>query len=534
VSKLSTFSRTDGWKLISLFAACFLLLSAPAVAGFRNQSSSLPYYLILPSGYFQYYPINTVSSTSTVTLVASSNTSLSTAFMTSSQLISFNNSESDLSDSIYLQNGTAAQDTLHEPVGTYYLVFYAYDHTANVSYNYETYPIDPYYSSPLPSPEPTGVASFGLYNVSGNAVPYQVETSEVVGLADVSALQAYNASAASDQSNPSGATLQLNSILVVNEQGGLQQDYWTQNTPDFVTAASQVAYGDNLWNFSVSGFLSNNTVTSTSGGFVAPNTGSTGDYYSEENSNLTYSFPFVLALLMNETVIPGQGVLLQMGAQMLQNGTAPATPVSWFDNMTINDPTTQSAYFLVSGNQTTPNGLYFDTELVFGGENNGEATDFTQMSASLGMFYYNNASGVLDSFPSLYSFGGDTAEAADNLQVSYSGNGFSQVTTGTPDYVYLGQASGTLALPLSISNLSSSSSSTSQISSSSSQVSSASSQSLTATGTTTTTSSQSSSGSSTSLTSAYLLVFFFAASVTALTVGFGVHARGRQGLLGTS
>jgi hypothetical protein len=30
------------------------------------------------------------------------------------------------------------------------------------------------------------------------------------------------------------------------------------------------------------------------------------------------------------------------------------------------------------------------------------------------------------------------------------------------------------------------------------------------------------------------LVFLFAASVTAITVGFGLRARGRQGLLGTS
>jgi thermopsin len=525
---MPTFSGALGWRSLSLVAACLLLMSAPSVSAFRNQSSPLPYNVIVPSGYYQYFPVDTVSSNSIVTITVSSNTTVSTALMTSSQISSFNNDTSDLSDSLFLQNGTALQQTLHEPVGAFDLVFYAYGNTANVSYNYQTFPTDPYYSFPLPPPEPTGIASYGLYNASGNAVPYQVESDQVVGIADISAMQAYNSTAASDQSNLSGATLQLNSVLVVNELGGQQQVYWAQNTPDFVTAASQIAYGDNVWNFSVSGFLSNSTVTSADGGSVASaGPGVAGDYYSQEINNSTYSFPLVLALLMNETAMPGQGVVIQMGAQILENGTGPTTSVNWFDSITINDPAVQNAYFLVSGNQTAPNGLYYDTELVLGGENNGEATDFTQMSASLGLFYDNASSGVLDSFPSLYSFGGDTAEAADNLQVSYSGNGFAQVGTGTPDYVYLGQASGTLSLPLSISEFNSSSSSAS---SSSVQTSSASSQTPT-TGTSQpssqSTTSSSQTGSSLALPVSYLFAVLLVASVLAMTVGFGFRTRGR-------
>jgi len=500
-----------------------LLLSAPSVAGFRAQSSSLPYDIIIPPGYYQYFPITTVSSTSAVSFAVSSNTSLSTAFMTSSQLVSFNNSESDLSDSVYLLNGTSAHDTIHEPLGTYYLVLFAYGNTANATYGLQSFPIDPYYATPLNPPQPTGVASFGLYNQSGNAVPYQVETSEVVGVASVGALDAYNASAAADSSNISGATIQLNSILVVNESGGQQQVYWTQNTPDFVTATSQVAYGDNLWNFSVSGDETNSTITSPDGGYVSPNTGSNGDYYSQEISNSTYAFPFVLALLMNETVVPGTGVVVGMGAQMLQNGSAPATPVVWFDSITIHDATAQDAYFLVSGNQTTPNGLYYDTELIFGGENNGEPTDFTQLTASLGIFYFNDATGVLDSFPSLYSFGGDTAEAADNLQVSYSGSGFSQVTTGTPDYQYLGTASGTLAYPLSLSNMTLPSSSLTQTSSASTQ-----SATSTASSQTSVQSSSSATASTTALGLSYLLMLSLAAAVAAVTIGYGTRSRVRH------
>ena len=135
-----------------------------------------------------------------------------------------------------------------------------------------------------------------------------------------------------------------------------------------------------------------------------------------------------------------------MGAQELRNGSIPATPMDWFDNVTIRDPTVSSAYFYVSGNNTTPEGTFYDTEFVFGGENDGEATSFTQMSASMQLFYDNSTDGTLTYFPSYYSFGQDTAESADNLHVSYSGNGVAQVSPGGVNYVYLGRASGSSSL----------------------------------------------------------------------------------------
>ncbi len=448
------YSRAGRWSLIPILSVCLLLSSAPVAAGLRVQNANLPYFQTIYNGYYYSFPIITVSSSSTVSIVVSSDTPLSTALMTSAQFASFNASETDLSDSLYLVNASSAQDTLKEPIGTYYLVLYAYGSTANVYYNLESNPINPYYYIPFLPPEPTGIASFGLYNTSGNAVPYQVETNEIVGVGDISAMQAYNATASSDQSNISGATLQLNTVLVVNESNGAQQSYWIQNTPDFVTSASVVAFGDNIWNFSVSGVLSNSTVTSTVGGIVSSFTedGSTGYYYSYEANNMTYSYPLGIALLEQETMDPGVGVVVGLGAQLFENGGGAVTPVEWFDNATISDPLVQTAYFLVSGSQTTPDGLYYDAELVFAGENNGEATDFTQMSSTLGLFYENSTTSTLQSFPSLFTFGGDTSEAADNLQVSYSGNGFAQVGTGTPNYVYLGQASGTISFPLSAFN----------------------------------------------------------------------------------
>ncbi len=501
--------------LLPLFAVLLLLASAPVASGLRTQNTNLPYSASIPSGYYEYYSIVTVSSSSTVSFVVSSNTPVSTALMTSSQFYTFNTTATtDLSDSLYIVNSSSAQETLNAPTGTYYLVLYAYGSNANVYYNLVSNPIDPYYYVPLTPPQPTGIASFGLYNESGNGVPYQVQTDEVVGVGEITALQAYNATAGSDQSNISGATLQLNTVLLVNETNGNQQSYWIQNTPDFVTSVDTVAFGDNIWNFSVSGVLSNSTITSSNGPdvYTFPNDGSTGYYYSYEANNMTYALPLGIALLANETVETGTGVLVQLGAQLFENGGLPITPVEWFDNATISDPLVQTAYFFVSGNQTTPDGLYYDTELVFAGENNGEATDFTQMSSSLGLFFDNSTTGTLQSFPSLYTFGGDTSEAADNLQVSYSGNGFAQITTGTPNYAYLGQASGTISFPLSA--FANSTSTSSQSSSSVTQSS--------------TTQSSSSSSSSISLSAPSIGVLFVAATTAALMLGYGSRVRNKR------
>jgi thermopsin len=395
--------------------------------------------------------------------------------MTSSQFSSFNASETGISDSIFYHNGTASQNAFHVSQGLYYLVFDAYSESANVTFNLEVLPNNPLQFGPLSSPQPTGIASFGLYNDSGNLSPYTIPISEVVGVANIKSLSAYNATASASDSAISGATLQLNSILVIQQKDGLQNAYWCQNAPDFVTAASKLAYADNIWNSSVSGVLSNSSITSEGGGgavYSFNNNGVEQYAYLYGSINSTYFLPLNLVLLMREKVSQAQGVLVQMGLQVLGNGTAGAAPVDWFDNATIHDPGAQDAYFLISGNETTPNGYFYDAELVFGGEGYGESTFFSQMNASLGLFYAGPSNENLIAFPSYFSFGGETGEAADNLRVISSGNGFSQVSVGVPDYVYLGRAIGSFTLVTPTVTTSSASSSTSVPSITSSTVSS--------------------------------------------------------------
>jgi thermopsin len=522
---MRNFQGLTGRYLLPSLVACVLILGMPAAAAFRSPIPSLQYNEIIGPGYYEYFQVAAPAASTTIAFQVSSNSTLSTAFMNNAQFNNWNNSdvESELSQSVYLYNGTSVQDTLHEPEGIYYLVFYVNDgaHTANVTYSVQTYPVDPYYVVPLPPPEPMGIAAYGINNASGSAVTYKVVTPEIVGIADISSMQAYNSSAGDSGNSVSGAGIQLNTILQVNESGGQQQDYWVQNTPTFVTTTAQLALADNIWNGSSSGSLSNSTLVSQDGGDVFGCGQDGGCYYSYEGSNSTYSTPLVLALLVNASVVKGTGVIVNFGAQVLQGEGTPASSVDWFDTVTVNDPTVQSADYVVSGNLTTANGLYFDTEMTVGGESNGESTSFNSLGAAFGLFYENAATGTFQSFPYVYSFGADTGETADNVQVSNLGDGFAQLATGTPNFVFLGSSSGTISFPLTASTITSAASQTNSAS-------------LTSSGSQTTTSSTGPSTSSTatassiSLPLSYISVVLVAFAVVAATLSQRPERRTRR------
>ena len=422
-------------------------LVAAQKADMVSTPSEFPF--ILPPGYYVYFPVDAFLNTTLVYYSLVSNSSVSTAFMTSAQFEDFNNSNGLVSNSITYHNGTSSDQTLRVEAGSYDVLVYAYGMTANASLDLTVFPNNPLSFGRLTPPESSGIASYGITNQSGIDAPYSVASTDVIGVASISSISAYDPTAEAAGLNPSGATLQLNSVLVVDEKGGGTQAYWCQNTPDLVTSASEIALSDNVWNYSASGFLSNDSITSEGGGgYVSTfqQNGTTEYYYAYVESNSSYSLPLGMVLLINATAEPGVGALVQFGAWMTANTLGTGSHTDWFDNVTIHDPAANGAYFFTAGNYTTPLDTFFDTELVFGGEGGGEATSFTQLGANLGLFYANGTSSRISAFPSYFSFGLDTAESADNLMVGYLGNGNARVSVGTPNYGYLGAASGNFSL----------------------------------------------------------------------------------------
>lgn len=465
MSATNTRVPSRGYAQVSLatFLFCLLLfsqLSAVALAATPaaqtsttpKQPVTLSQSLILRRDAYEGFEVDSFSTNTTVYYIASTSAPISVALMTGAQYDSWQNDLTDpISNSITYTNGTSIQNSAPLPPGQYFIVFYAYLTRTAVDFGFQVYPSTPYSYGPISPPLAPGIASFGVSNSTSAVSSYEVKTSEVVGTAKISAFQVNTPDAFRYNTRTSGSTIQLNTMLIVNDSATTQKVYWVQNVPDFVTTGSQVAMGDEVWNNTdTQGFLSNQTITSTNfanGGFVYQS--GTGRFSSGPNlyaysmNNLTYRLPVNIALLVRASVLPKTGVLVQAGYRFMQNGSAAAAVTHWFDNVTIHDPTAQAAYFDVNGNASTPTGHYYDAEMVFAGEGNLATAHFLQLNATFGLFY-QNAKGLLASFPTYYGFSGDTGEAADDVQVTFS-NGLAQLAAGpSPNYAYLGSASSSL------------------------------------------------------------------------------------------
>jgi len=265
---------------------------------------------------------------------------------------------------------------------------------------------------------PIGIASYPL-------VP--VTTSELMGFFNITAMSAYNPSGESQFGVPnSGVSLQLNAVLVVELANGQKQYYWVQNVPSFVTDKNEFNIGDNVWNLTTSSsFLSNQTVTGNGAVYL-----SDGLYdYAYTSPFTQYSLPFAGYLITKAYVSNGR-VFVDFGYVIIQNGFHHPPSVVWFDNVTIIPSAPAVNAYFEADTELAPSYLPMDAELVFTGYASGEWTQFSGLSASLAMVYWNGSAWV--PLPRLFDFGIDTAEGAvPSISVSVSSNGFATVSLGS-------------------------------------------------------------------------------------------------------
>lgn len=305
----------------------------------------------------------------------------------------------------------------------------------------------------LSGPLSVGVASYGIYNKSGEPVPYQISSNGVVGTANITQISATSLNT-SDNVSLGGASLQLNTMLNT-EFEGQNRVFWIQDVIDFNTDSGNRTFYlvSNIWNNTLpSAGLSDSTLR----GYGSISTcyscsGSKQFYaYSYPYGQLGYALPFnvKLAILENQTA---NGTLVSFGYQVLQNGTGGIRPFVFFDRVLI--PGSYNSSMLVTPYYTTPpgannSGNFYDAELVFGGESGGAEAVFSKLSAVLWIYYYNS-SGMLTPFPSSWTFGLDTKESAGNLRVLPYGSGEGGfVTTGTlnqKEQIVVGRAIDTYA-----------------------------------------------------------------------------------------
>ena len=363
-----------------------------------------------------------------------------------SQIYLLNNNESNLLINITKENLSSIWwRHMYLNKGNY-TIFIKSNGTTLVAFNITPRLVNPFwniYGNGSTGALPIGMASYGLYNaLNGSTRTYQINTSEIVGIANISSIEAYNATPPSNVSKY-GASLQLNIMMNGYNNDGKKLTYWLQNVVVFNTSNDNFYLGDNIWNDSLpranmteaygrglSVYTHNATYKRKFYVFAYPK-----KYY------MNYSLPFSVKL-----IIATKGNKISFGYQILKSNYCTLNPNSFtclymylnatpqstifYDNVTIPDLNNYS--ILVTPYYETPttinsSGEFYGAEFIFGGISSGENTSFSSMHASLQLFY--NRNGTLTMFPTYYTFGRDTEEGAYNLYTTVK-NGTGYVSIG--------------------------------------------------------------------------------------------------------
>ncbi|MFZ1076363.1 MAG: thermopsin family protease [Nitrosotalea sp.] len=287
----------------------------------------------------------------------------------------------------------------------------------------EGYSLNPYFARYFGNPQmpaPVGIASYGLYPTGNGFSHYTIETDKIVANATVNALQAHDISSQnlpfarnsmcitgqeyepSNADMQNGANLQFNVMMQVNTTVG-SQTIWLQDTARFNTAQMTMIIPHDIVANLTSGGGEN---IAYGNGIVNPSQHGI-EYYEYEGTCYKYLLPLTISYEIDVHKISGS--LVQV---IFKNDD------SVFDTVNLPIPNVKSAHIVVTPNQ---HGIPYDAEFVWVGYCCSQESTFTQMNSTLSM-YYEGDGNKLHSFPTLFTFGTNTAETASNLLVKRDGH----------------------------------------------------------------------------------------------------------------
>ena len=282
-------------------------------------------------------------------------------------------------------------------------------------------PVTPTYTR---APAPMGVADIGLKNVSGELVPYELNTTSVAGTVAITNLQSLYL----DGDGPSTYGVQLNSVVAgVTIFGNSSYEFWSQNYVDYTPSTQQLVFGDEVWNFSsLSGYFPQNSIYnfSVNGTSVDFSTfpGQVG-LYQGYGPAITIGYPFSLTLYLNTSTLGDRPAL--WFNYTVSNATFRQSES--YDylvfNSTVGTPTAPAPvpYYQADGYNYDPIGLINDMEIDLLGNDDGDLTAFTAADATMSLQYWNATAHAMQEVPSAFNAGQETGETAVGLSVTSSG-----------------------------------------------------------------------------------------------------------------
>jgi thermopsin len=293
-------------------------------------------------------------------------------------------------------------------------------------------------------PAPMGIADFGVNGVGGVVQPYSYATPEFQANVQIDSLY-MSGGGAHDM------TFQLNTVLVL-EDGARNYSYWIQDVAEIDTTYNGIYWADNIWNLSGASQATNPLSPSELRG-----NGSVNDYYGLDwyavavgsglpGTGIDLAYPTNITVREVASTIDG---LPQVGF-MYDDGYGWVT----FDNVTfLHAANWKSVGFVVDGYQYTPMGVFYDAEWDYSGNHQGQHNIDCDLNMTLE--YWNGHN--LESPPSAWNFGGDTAESVDNVVAGLgsrsSGGLESQLTTGAGNLGLLYNGADVAVANLSIPTL---------------------------------------------------------------------------------
>lgn len=269
------------------------------------------------------------------------------------------------------------------------------------------------------APAPMGLSDIGLRNVSGNLVPYILNTTSAKGT--ISFTNAQSMYVPGDGADMFG--VQMNSVLTnVTVFGNSSYQFWTQSYVSYTSSSGELIFGDEVWNWSdLSGYFPASTLYAhdPSGSILS------SLVYQGYGPTFTVRYPFSVTFYLNSTTLFDRPA-------MFFNYTVASTTVHQsgsFDYLVFNSSVTAPTHpaptpqFQVNGETWDPIGEINDIELVVCGNDDGDTTTFYQMNATVSIDYWNSTEAAYAPIPSAYDVGVETGETADGVEVYYNAPG---------------------------------------------------------------------------------------------------------------
>lgn len=422
-----------------------IIQEGPRIPHFTASARSYP--VVLPPNYYLYINVdNPYAGSIQLVFSLTSNVEVDVYVMNQGQFSAYQSGGS--TSSVYHSSGTsvASRTTLSASTEYYFVVDNDVSHSsAIIQVSVYTDPVNVYTSYSV-LPAPIGIADYGVTNSAGAVHAYEVLTDGVTGIANITSLGAYNPSPPKGV-DQHGSGLQLNVVLGVNTTRG-EFVYWLQNFLSFHSDTNLLYYVVNVWNMTAPSANMNSAYISGAGRVYNYSSGTT--FYASGTNYISYSLPYQVSMPITVSQT-SDGAVVNFGYQVTESGSPiPVATTVTYDTVTITEPASVTkASIVIDGFKTNPAGLYYDAEFVFGGEGSGEHTSFTSMDATLNMIYQYSRGSFLQP-RSLYEFGGNTGEAADNLQTQQS-KGHFLVSTGAADFQRNYVLPGGVLIPLTLS-----------------------------------------------------------------------------------